>query len=279
MKKLNNKYKGWDSEEHLDEFNIWNTYSNYEFKFKWGSFLENKILNQVLKSKNDIKVIEVGCATGTTVRWLKLNGTFNNKNYTGIDLSGPTIKKAKKMYPGAIFKKVDLNYLNNLTFKYDYVFSRDTLMHQEKPLDFLDSLLSVSEKGLILRTRTKDNGKTEFDFEKSCQMHYNKYWMPYIVMNVNEILDFLSSFKFIEKVTINRSYEILGGHNYRFLPKDLYLKNAGGAETTIHIKIDRSKNRKKFKTIYTNIKEGRSLINEKEFKKYFFAIIRRLKII
>lgn len=279
MKKLNNSYRGWDSEEHLDEFNIWNTYSNYEFKYKWGSFLENKILNQVLKSKNDIKVIEVGCAAGTTVRWLKLNGTFNNKNYTGIDLSGPTLKKAKKMYPGAIFKKVDLNYLNNLTFKYDYVFSRDTLMHQEKPLDFLNSLLSVSEKGLILRTRTKDNGKTEFDFKKSCQMHYDKYWMPYIVMNINEILDFLSSFKFVKKVIINRSYEILGGHNYRFLPKDLFLKNAGGAETTIHIKIDRSKNYKKFKTIYTNIKEGRSLINEKEFKKYFFAIIRRLKII
>ena len=106
MKKLNNKYQGWDSEEHLDEFNIWNTYSNYEFKFKWGSFLENKILNQVLKSKNDIKVIEVGCATGTTVRWLKLNGTFNNKNYTGIDLSGPTIKKAKKMYIMLFLKKL-----------------------------------------------------------------------------------------------------------------------------------------------------------------------------
>ena len=277
MKKLNKKYRGWDSEEHLDVFNLWNTFPDYEFKFKWGCFLENLILNKVLKSKNNIKVIEVGCATGTTVRWLKLNGAFNKKNYIGIDLSGPTIKKAKKMYPDAIFKKVDLNYLNNLAIKYDYVFSRDTLMHQEKPLEFLDSLLSVSEKGLILRTRTRDNGKTEFDFNKSCQMHYDKYWMPYIVMNINEILGFLSRYKFIKKVTINRSYEILGGHNYRFLPKDLFFKDAGGAETTIHIEIDRSKTNKKFKTIYTNIKEGHSLINEKKFKKYFFAIIRRLK--
>ena len=96
-------------------------------------------------------------------------------------------------------------------------------------------------------------------------------------MNINEILGFLSRYKFIKKVTINRSYEILGGHNYRFLPKDLFFKDAGGAETTIHIEIDRSKTNKKFKTIYTNIKEGHSLINEKKFKKYFFAIIRRLK--
>ena len=41
VKKLNKKYRGWDSEEHLDVFNLWNTFPDYEFKFKWGCFLEN----------------------------------------------------------------------------------------------------------------------------------------------------------------------------------------------------------------------------------------------
>ena len=278
MDKLNKKYEGWDSNEHLNEFNIWNTFSKYEFKYRWGSFLENKILIEELKLHNH-SLLEVGCATGTTVKWLKLNKCFNKDNYLGIDLSGPTISKAKSLYPDADFKKVNMDYLKNLKNKYDYVFSRDTLMHQENPFNFLEELLAASNKGLILRTRTKDKGKTEFDVSKSCQMHYDNYWMPYIVLNLNEILDFLRKFKFIKTVNINRSYGVLGGHNYRFLPKDLFLKNTGGAETTIHIEIDRSKTIDEFETNYTNILEGHSLIKEKKIQKYFFAAARRLKIL
>ena len=275
MEKLNKKYEGWDSNEHLNEFNTWNTFSKYEFKYRWGSFLENKILIEELKLHND-SLLEVGCATGTTVKWLKLNKCFNKDNYLGIDLSGPAINKAKFLYPDAHFKKVDTEYLKNLKNKFDYVFTRDTLMHQENPFSFLKELLNSTNKVLILRTRTKDIGKTEFDVDKSCQMHYDNFWMPYIVIALEDILDFLRKFNFIKTVTINRSYGILGGDNYRFLPKDLFLKNTGGAETTIHIEIDRSKTIDEFEINYTNILEGHNLIKKNKIQKYFFAVCRRL---
>ena len=278
MKKLNKKYEGWDSTQHLNEFDLWNNLSSYEFRYRWGSFLENKILIKELKSKN-YSLLEVGCATGTTVKWLKLNRIFKKDKYLGIDLSGPAINKAKYLYKDATFKKVDIDFLKNLKYKYDYVFSRDTLMHQENPFKFLEELLAVSQKGLILRTRTKDKGKTEFDVNKSCQMHYDNYWMPYIVINLNEIIDFLRKFKFIKTVTINRSYGVLGGHNFRYLPKDLFIKATGGAETTIHIEIDREKTINDFEINYTNILEGHSFLNVKTFKKYVFAIARKLKVI
>ena len=44
MKKLNKKYEGWDSTQHLNEFDLWNNLSSHEFRYRWGSFLENKIL-------------------------------------------------------------------------------------------------------------------------------------------------------------------------------------------------------------------------------------------
>ena len=33
--------------------------------------------------------------------------------------------------------------------------------------------------------------KTEWDVNKSTQMHYDKYWMPYIVINTEELINFI----------------------------------------------------------------------------------------
>lgn len=108
------------------------------------------------------------------------------------------------------------------------MFSRDTILHQTGPYEFLQELLSVASKALILRVRTRDVGDTVLDVERSCQMHYDQHWMPYIVLNTDEFIDFLKKDKRVSKVTLNRSYEILGGQNYRYLPKDLYFSSAGG---------------------------------------------------
>ena len=93
MNKLNKSYVGWDTNEHLNEFNFWNNLSNYEFNFRWGSFRENQIL--IEKLKKDDTLFEVGCATGTTVRWLKNNNILKSINYLGVDLSDTAIKKAE----------------------------------------------------------------------------------------------------------------------------------------------------------------------------------------
>jgi len=39
----------------------------------------------------------------------------------------------------------------------------------------------------------------------------------------------------VKKVIISRHYEVLAGHNNRFLPKELYFASAGYAETAVFI--------------------------------------------
>ena len=277
MNKLNKSYEGWDTNEHLNEFNFWNNLSNYEFNFRWGSFRENQIL--IEKLKKDDNLLEVGCATGTTVRWLTNNNTLKSINYLGIDLSGTAIKKAEYLHPNSEFKKVDVGPLNNYYNKYDYVFSRDTVMHQQNPFQFLEELIKCAKKSVILRIRTRDNGKTDFNFEDNCQLHYDKFWMPYIVLNIDELINFLKKLKIVKSIEINRSYEVLGGNVKRLLPKDLYFKSAGGAETTIEINLDRENKSNSLKVLYNDSIEGRPLINLKKQKRIFIKILKILKIL
>ena len=277
MNKLNKSYEGWDTNEHLNEFNFWNNLSNYEFNFRWGSFRENQIL--IEKLKKDDNLLEVGCATGTTVRWLTNNNTLKSINYLGIDLSDTAIKKAEYLHPNSEFKKVDVGPLNNYYNKYDYVFSRDTVMHQQNPFQFLEELIKCAKKSVILRIRSRDNGKTDFNFEDNCQLHYDKFWMPYIVLNIDELINFLKKLKIVKSIEINRSYEVLGGNNKRFLPKDLYFKLAGGAETTIEINLDRENKSNSLKVLYNNSIEGRSLINLKKQKRIVIKILKIFKIL
>ena len=52
-------------------------------------------------------------------------------------------------------------------------------MHQTDPLKFIKNLIDITEKYLILRLRTRDVGKTEFNYKISCQKHYGNNWAPY----------------------------------------------------------------------------------------------------
>ncbi|MBK78278.1 MAG: hypothetical protein CMC88_04125 [Flavobacteriaceae bacterium] len=277
MKKLNKNYLGWNSKDHLISFNFWNDLSNYEFNFRWGSFRENQIISEVLKKGDSL--FEVGCATGTTVRWLKNTGILSKIKYLGVDISDTAISKANFLHPKVNFKKIGLGPLKEYYNKFDYVFSRDTIMHQEKPFEFLWELIKCANKGLIIRLRTRDSGITNYNLESNCQLHYDNYWMPYIVINISEIIDFLKSLKIIYSIEINRSYEVLGGSTNRYLPKDLYFKSAGGAETSIFLKIDKTKTSNDIEIIKTDLVEGRKLIRFSIFKRFIIAVLKKLKLL
>ena len=277
MIELSESYIGWDTNEHLSEFNFWNNLSDYEFNFRWGSFKENQVLIEKLKIGD--KILEVGCATGTTVRWLNNSNKKKGVKYLGIDLSDTAIKKARDLHPNSEFEKVDLGPLKNYYNSYDYVFSRDTLMHQEKPFEFLEELINCATKSIILRIRTRDYGATDFNYKTSCQLHYDNFWMPYIVINIDELINFLKKFKSIESIEINRSYEVLGGNVKRFLPKELYFKKAGGAETTLVINLNSSKKRSDFNVVFNENLEGRALINKKRNKRIIIKILKFLRLL
>ena len=131
----------------------------------------------------------------------------------------------------------------------------------------------------MVRLRTRDKGKTEFNSDVSCQMHYDKFWMPYIVINIDELIQIFKLNAFIKEILINKSYMILGGQNQRYIPKDLYFSEFGTAETTIVLKLDRSK-------YFTNIlkinekseKEGQNYINENRLKFLIYRVLNKLKL-
>ena len=186
MSKLNSNYIGWDTKNHLIEFNSWNKKCNLDFNYTYGSFSEQKYLLSAIRNLENPKIVDIGCATGTTYRYLKNKLGDSGYSYTGIDISSHVIKKAESLYPNANFiESTEDEFIKILGSKVDIVYSRDLVLHQEDPYEFLNQLIDITDKFLIIRLRTKDEGETEFDISKSCQMHYDLYWMPYIVLNID----------------------------------------------------------------------------------------------
>lgn len=275
---LGNQYEGWNTKSHLQTFNVWNRQSDIQFNFAYGNFAEQRYLRAAVGRLPKPTILDVGCATGTTYRFLRNNAGAAAFDYLGLDLSEPAVEQAKRLYPKATFAAKDRQPLAEyLPKRHDVVFSRDTILHQTNPYEFLTDLLSAAEKVLIIRLRTRDNGDTVLDTELSCQMHYDKYWMPYIVLNTAELVAFLQSNAAVQRITMNRSYEILGGQNYRYLPKDLYFTSEGGAETAIMIELDRSgQSTAAAEVVYENALEGHAFLRRHRLKRYFYAALSRV---
>ena len=62
MKSSNNKLSpthiGWDTQNHLEEFDHWNKMNNYEFIFKYGCFEEQKYLRERIKDFENPDIIK-----------------------------------------------------------------------------------------------------------------------------------------------------------------------------------------------------------------------------
>lgn len=270
---ISETHRGWSTKSHLNVFDRWNKMGNSEFLFKYGSFKEQSFFKKTIQTNKSPTILDFGCATGTAKRFLKLSFKENQYQYKGVDISSPVIERAKKLYSESEFELIDKNSNFLKSNKFDIVYSRDTVLHQEKPYDFIDSLLNSAKKSLILRLRTRDIGATIFDKNLSCQMHYDNYWMPYIVLNIDELINFFFEKKRVKSIIINKSYEVLGGHNQRYLPKDLYFKKSGCAETSILIHLGKDKDCNNKKIIIDSDLEGNMLLRKKRFISLFYRII------
>lgn len=266
-------YAGWNTREHLEAFDMWNAHSDMYFNYVYGCFSEQVYLKRAIEEFSAPSILDVGCATGTTYRYIKNVSKGRKFEYAGVDLSQPAIDKAKKLYPGINFQKKEHESLSEFCGrKFDIVSSRDTVMHQLDPLAFFRELLSVTQGFLIVRLRTRDKGKTVFDVEQSCQMNYDSHWMPYIVLNIDELLEFIKSIPGVARVTINRSYEVLGGRNSRFLPKDLYFTEAGGAETSVSIRLGEPKAGGKPEIIFDSSLQGHAFIKQHHKRRLAYSL-------
>lgn len=277
MNKLNDDYAGWDTENHAKTFDLWNRKSGPEFDFYYGAFAENQYLVQAVKDNASPSICDVGCATGTTLRYLTRRFGAGGYDYKGIDLSGAAIARANSLYPGANFQQVMPGPIRETLGRgFDIVFSRDTVLHQTDPYGFLTQLLALADKTLILRLRTRDSGGSVLDHSLSCQMHYDQHWMPYIVLNTDELLAWIAASGRASRITINRSYEVLGGMNYRFLPKELYQTSAGGAETSLRIDLDPAQASATPNIVEDKTLQGHNFLRANRLKRLSYAMLSKV---
>lgn len=204
------------------------SFPDYLLRKHFESFNEIRLLKALSPEIAGKDFLEVGCATGELYRYLR--GGMRHFDYLGADISEPAILKARKKFGQDRFVLLDAGdpgqSLAGLSPR-SVVFSRDVVLHQEHPYEFLNGLMSLAREVLVVRLRTREVGDTVFDVERSCQFHYGGHWVPYIVLNTQELLGRLQEDKRVKKIYMSRRFEPLGGHNGRFLPKDLYYPKTG----------------------------------------------------
>ena len=230
-------FQGWEDDEHVRLFDWFSYFPTPLFLKQFEYFNEVRLLKEYFQvnGAKEKSMFEVGYATGEVYRYLKRRQ--HDCQYRGFDISANAINAAKKKFPKGNFYCIEEN-TRQIFKEYgqaDIVFSRDVVIHQTNVWGFLDSLIELTKGSLIIRMKTRDVGATCLDPELSCQAHYSKYWMPYVVINVDELCEYLAQKSDVKKITILQSYGILGGQNGRFLPKELYFPEAGTAETSVCI--------------------------------------------
>jgi 2-polyprenyl-3-methyl-5-hydroxy-6-metoxy-1,4-benzoquinol methylase len=227
--------EAWGDPDHAKVFDYMHAVPDFILKKHYESFSEGRLLKDFVPRSGKGKLYEVGCATGELYRYLR-----NNRSdlvYQGFDISEPAVQRARQKYSEGNFHKLT-NGFDEIHRNFDQpevVWCRDVVLHQEDPFTFLDNLIKLAKEAAIVRLRTRDVGATELNTEISCQLHWDKFWVPYIVLNTDEMIRRIEAHADVSKVTICRAYEVLGGHNYRALPKDLYFTAAGTAETALFI--------------------------------------------
>lgn len=232
-------YADWQSREHAKRLDSRSVLTDRALARNYEVFNDVRLLNEYLDRSRQTVLVEVGCATGEFSRYLRRR--HPQVCYIGVDVSRVAIARAQEKYPHERFVVTDLGTpltalaeALQLPGRPEIVYAKDVAHHQVDPLRFISELLRLAREAVILRLRTRDRGATVTDPEVSCQYHYDG-WMPYIILNLQELIDHVRLEVPGAELVIYQHYVVLGGRENRFLPKDCYLPQTGTAETAIGV--------------------------------------------
>ena len=206
--------------------------SDWELRRESESYADFQLLGRVKPRLRQRDFVDVGCGTGETYRYLR--SSYPDLRYRGFDVSHSAVDGARFKYPGAGFDvcRQDLSDVASKLGAAGVVWCRDIVTYQEDPFGFIERLLRIPAEAYVLRLRTRDRGATVLDPDASCQRRGNA-WVPYMILNTDELSAFLSGHREIGEITVVRHYALLGGIERRYLPKDCYLEETGTAETSV----------------------------------------------
>ncbi|MDP3722468.1 MAG: class I SAM-dependent methyltransferase [Candidatus Omnitrophota bacterium] len=236
---MNSWYDDWQHQRHAEAFDgRWQLDRRNLVRNQEG-FNDVRLLNERVATDRPLDLLELGCATGEFYRYLRRR--YPRARYCGLDVSGPAIARAKQKYPEGTFVVSDPAASVSATLRArglpehpQIVYAKDVIQHQAEPLAFLSELIRIAEEAVIVRCRTRDVGPTEWNPEHSCQYHYDG-WMPFIVVNLQELIDAVMAEAPEAEVAVYRSHTVLGGRHSRFVPKELFVASTGTAETALGV--------------------------------------------
>lgn len=124
-------------------FDLWSSIYDKDPISIWLYSIQKKILNYIKIQKNS-KVLDVGCGTGASLKYLETKG---NKNLFGIDLSQGMVKKARqKLGPKAVLKESSVEKIQFKSNYFDYVLCTEAFHHFPKPDLALKEMKRVLKK-------------------------------------------------------------------------------------------------------------------------------------
>lgn len=227
-------YAAWQEETHAELYGAASErYLTWRLIRICSRYNEVKLLRTLVNTFPCRTISDIGCGAGRF--YPVFRKLWPAATYKGFDISGPAIEKAQRLYPRGNFYLLRDPMTPMPEAQSDLVFSRDVVMHTIDPRQFLGALYEIAAKYLVLRVRTKERGETVYDPEQSCKYAYG-HWVPYIVFNTSELISVISSYMPRPmRLIVLKHPVILGGHDGRFLPKEMYYPETGTAETAILI--------------------------------------------
>ncbi len=115
--------------DYYDKSIRYNLFQRYWHLSKFKTVLE--FIEPIIKTKNSAKVLEIGCAGGTLIRFLKKY--LPACKFWGLDLSQPMIDYAKNHTPDVFFDVGDVNSASYPEDFFDVILVIETFEHLLNP--------------------------------------------------------------------------------------------------------------------------------------------------
>jgi len=140
-----------------EEYNVWHK-ENEQIFINPLSFQWYQTVYKLIPDLNNIKVLEIGCGSGSFAKLLIQR--FPTIQLTAVDISDQAITNAKKNIPGIDFQVADAQNLQFEDSSFDFVISCETLEHIPEPKKMLKEMHRVLKKSgrFILTTENYFNG-------------------------------------------------------------------------------------------------------------------------
>lgn len=156
-------FRGTNTLEHWEHKHVQQYEVNREFDYSQmegnqTSYME--VAKQIMVQNRDAveikKILDVGCATGKAIKWIKKN--LPEFECEGWDFSSTGINAAMKKAPECTFQCRDF-LLNPITENYGFITSMEVIEHIEegRNYEFLNNILEHCEYAIISTVTTPDD--------------------------------------------------------------------------------------------------------------------------